>query len=54
MFGGADVLYNNASALRNGPLMELSDEDSHFTIKNEILASQRSAGTSQLPSGIGR
>jgi NAD(P)-dependent dehydrogenase (short-subunit alcohol dehydrogenase family) len=54
VFGGADVLYNNASALRNGPLMELSDEDSHFTIKNEILASQRSAGTSQLPSGIGR
>ena len=26
-FGGLDILYNNASALRNGPLMELSDED---------------------------
>ncbi len=35
-FGGVDVLYNNASALRNGPLMELSDEDWHFTIANEL------------------
>jgi len=35
-FGGVDVLYNNASALRNGPLMDLSDEDWHFTIKNEL------------------
>jgi meso-butanediol dehydrogenase / (S,S)-butanediol dehydrogenase / diacetyl reductase len=35
-FGGVDILYNNASALRNGPLMELSDEDWHFTIKNEL------------------
>jgi NAD(P)-dependent dehydrogenase (short-subunit alcohol dehydrogenase family) len=31
-----DILYNNASALRNGPLMALSDEDWHFTIKNEL------------------
>lgn len=31
-----DILYNNASALRNGPLMELSDDDWHFTIKNEL------------------
>ena len=31
-----DILYNNASALRNGPLIELSDEDWHFTIKNEL------------------
>jgi NAD(P)-dependent dehydrogenase (short-subunit alcohol dehydrogenase family) len=35
-FGGVDILYNNASALRNGPLMGLSDEDWHFTIKNEL------------------
>src|ERR1700759_4164246 len=26
-FGGVDILYNNASALRNGALMELSDDD---------------------------
>jgi meso-butanediol dehydrogenase/(S,S)-butanediol dehydrogenase/diacetyl reductase len=35
-FGGVDILYNNASALRNGPLMALSDEDWHFTITNEL------------------
>jgi meso-butanediol dehydrogenase / (S,S)-butanediol dehydrogenase / diacetyl reductase len=35
-FGGVDVLYNNASALRNGSLMDLSDEDWHFTIRNEL------------------
>jgi meso-butanediol dehydrogenase / (S,S)-butanediol dehydrogenase / diacetyl reductase len=35
-FGGVDVLYNNASALRNGSLMDLSDDDWHFTIKNEL------------------
>lgn len=35
-FGGVDVLYNNASALRNGPLLELSDDDWHLTIKNEL------------------
>jgi NAD(P)-dependent dehydrogenase (short-subunit alcohol dehydrogenase family) len=35
-FGGVDVLYNNASALRNGPLMELTDDEWHFTIKNEL------------------
>jgi len=35
-FGGVDVLYNNASALRNGPLLELSDDDWHFTIRNEL------------------
>ena len=35
-FGGVDILYNNASALRNGPLLELSDDDWHFTIKNEL------------------
>jgi NAD(P)-dependent dehydrogenase (short-subunit alcohol dehydrogenase family) len=35
-FGGVDILYNNASALRNGSLLELSDDDWHFTIKNEL------------------
>ena len=35
-FGGVDVLYNNASALRNGPFEELSDEDWYFTIQNEL------------------
>lgn len=35
-FGGVDILYNNASALRNGALEELSDEDWHFTIRNEL------------------
>jgi NAD(P)-dependent dehydrogenase (short-subunit alcohol dehydrogenase family) len=35
-FGGVDVLYNNASALRNGPLMELTDDEWHFTIRNEL------------------
>src|SRR5262249_59059870 len=35
-FGGVDVLYNNASALRNGALMDLSDDDWHFTIRNEL------------------
>ncbi len=35
-FGGVDVPYNNASALRNGPLLELTDEDWHFTIRNEL------------------
>jgi meso-butanediol dehydrogenase / (S,S)-butanediol dehydrogenase / diacetyl reductase len=35
-FGGADILYNNASALRNGALEELSDDDWHFTIRNEL------------------
>ena len=36
MFGGVDILYNNASALRNGALEELSDDDWHFTIRNEL------------------
>jgi meso-butanediol dehydrogenase/(S,S)-butanediol dehydrogenase/diacetyl reductase len=35
-FGGVDILYNNASALRNGALEELTDDDWHFTIRNEL------------------
>lgn len=35
-FGGIDVLYNNASAVKNVPLSEMSDEDYRFTIRNEL------------------
>jgi meso-butanediol dehydrogenase / (S,S)-butanediol dehydrogenase / diacetyl reductase len=35
-FGRIDVLYNNASAARFAPLGELSDDDWHFTIRNEL------------------
>jgi len=35
-FGGVDVLYNNASAPRVGPFAELTPEDWHFTIRNEL------------------
>ena len=35
-FGGVDILYNNASALRNGALMDLTDDDWHFTVRNEL------------------
>lgn len=35
-FGGIDILYNNASALRNGPFETMPAEDWYFTIKNEL------------------
>jgi meso-butanediol dehydrogenase/(S,S)-butanediol dehydrogenase/diacetyl reductase len=35
-FGGIDILYNNASAMRNTPFGELPDEDWYFTIDNEL------------------
>jgi meso-butanediol dehydrogenase/(S,S)-butanediol dehydrogenase/diacetyl reductase len=35
-FGGFDILYNNASALRNGPFASMPVEDWYFTIKNEL------------------
>jgi meso-butanediol dehydrogenase / (S,S)-butanediol dehydrogenase / diacetyl reductase len=35
-FGGIDILYNNASALRNGPFETMAAEDWYFTIKNEL------------------
>jgi meso-butanediol dehydrogenase/(S,S)-butanediol dehydrogenase/diacetyl reductase len=35
-FGDFDVLYNNASALRNAPFAELSADDWYFTILNEL------------------
>lgn len=35
-FGRIDILYNNASAARFGPVAEFSIEDWHYTIRNEI------------------
>ncbi|MGH1553278.1 SDR family NAD(P)-dependent oxidoreductase [Streptomyces sp. L7] len=35
-FGGIDILYNNASALRYGPFETMPAEDWYFTIKNEL------------------
>ena len=35
-FGRIDILYNNASACRFGGVAELSIEDWHFTIRNEL------------------
>ena len=34
--GRIDILYNNASAARFAPIAEMSDEDWHFTIRNEL------------------
>jgi meso-butanediol dehydrogenase/(S,S)-butanediol dehydrogenase/diacetyl reductase len=34
--GGIDVLFNNASAIRFGPVDELSVEDWSFTVRNEL------------------
>jgi NAD(P)-dependent dehydrogenase (short-subunit alcohol dehydrogenase family) len=35
-YGGADILYNNASSPRFGPVHELSVEDWRYTIDNEL------------------
>jgi NAD(P)-dependent dehydrogenase (short-subunit alcohol dehydrogenase family) len=35
-YGGVDILVNNASAIRFGPITELSAEDWSFTIRNEL------------------
>lgn len=35
-FGGIDILYNNASALRHGPIDTMPIEDWYFTIQNEL------------------
>ncbi len=35
-FGGFDILYNNASAARFGKVTEMSAEDWHFTMRNEL------------------
>lgn len=34
--GRIDILYNNASTARFAPVAEMSDEDWHFTIRNEL------------------
>ena len=36
MVGRIDVLFNNAAAPRCAPIAELSDQDWHFTIRNEL------------------
>lgn len=36
IYGRIDVLFNNAAAPRFAPIPELSDEDWHFTIRNEL------------------
>ena len=36
VFGGVDVLYNNASAQRFGPIDQLPVDDWYFTIRNEL------------------
>lgn len=35
-YGGVDVLYNNASALRHGPIDTIPLDDWYFTIQNEL------------------
>jgi NAD(P)-dependent dehydrogenase (short-subunit alcohol dehydrogenase family) len=35
-FGGIDILYNNAGAVRFAPFPEMSPEDYHFTVRNEL------------------
>ena len=35
-YGGVDVLYNNASALRHGRIAEMPIDDWYFTIQNEL------------------
>jgi meso-butanediol dehydrogenase / (S,S)-butanediol dehydrogenase / diacetyl reductase len=34
--GGFDILYNNASAPKFAPIAEMSDDDWHFTVRNEL------------------
>ena len=36
VYGGVDILYNNASAIRMAPIDELSVEDWRFTLRNEL------------------
>lgn len=36
VYGGIDILYNNASSNRMGPIEELSTEDWNYTIANEL------------------
>jgi NAD(P)-dependent dehydrogenase (short-subunit alcohol dehydrogenase family) len=34
--GGIDILYNNASAQRFAPVADMTDEEWHFTVRNEL------------------
>ena len=34
--GGVDVLYNNASAPKFGPIEHFAEDDWHFTVRNEL------------------
>ncbi len=34
--GGIDILFNNAAASRFAPIADLTDEDWHYTIRNEL------------------
>jgi meso-butanediol dehydrogenase / (S,S)-butanediol dehydrogenase / diacetyl reductase len=36
VYGRVEVLFNNAAAPRFAPIAEMSDEDWHFTIRNEL------------------
>jgi NAD(P)-dependent dehydrogenase (short-subunit alcohol dehydrogenase family) len=35
-YGGFDILYNNASLPKFAPVAEMSDDDWHYTIRNEL------------------
>ena len=51
--GGIDVLYNNASAARFQPFAETTDDDWHFSVRNEldlvVLRVQRGVAASRRP-----
>jgi meso-butanediol dehydrogenase/(S,S)-butanediol dehydrogenase/diacetyl reductase len=36
LYGGFDILYNNASLPKFAPVAKMSDEDWHFTVRNEL------------------
>jgi meso-butanediol dehydrogenase/(S,S)-butanediol dehydrogenase/diacetyl reductase len=36
VYGGVDILFNNASAIRFGPIDELAPADWNFTLRNEL------------------
>src|SRR5262245_20330504 len=35
-YGGIDIVFNNASSARVGPFVELTSEDWHYSIRNEL------------------
>ncbi|MDY7075523.1 MAG: SDR family NAD(P)-dependent oxidoreductase [Chloroflexota bacterium] len=53
-YGRLDVLYNNASAVRFAPVVEMSWEDWDFTVRNElhlVFLMTRAAGPLMIESG---